>query len=72
VAKLSDNILAQSMIVALMVASNNGSHSDENLLMSGFPKSLQSIVAAKQYGEVREPILYIPYLSLFSGSSLLD
>ena len=55
-----------------MAASKNGSHSDENLLMFGFPKSLQSIAVAKQYGEGREPILYVPCLSSFSGSSLLD
>jgi len=72
VTKLSENILAQSTIVAFVAASNNGSHSDENLLMFGIPKSLQSMAAAKQYGEVREPVLYIPCLSLFSGSCLLD
>ena len=70
--RLSDSILAQSTIVAFVAASNNGSHSDENLLISGIPNNLQSMAVAKQYGEVREPILYIPYLSFFSGLSLLD
>jgi len=72
VAKLSDKILAQSIIVALMATSNNGSHSGKKNLISGLPKSLQSIAAAKQYGEVIEPVLYIPCLSFFSGSSLFD
>ena len=71
-AKLLDNILSQSTTVALTMKFNNGSHSNENLLMFGFLKSLQSIAVAKKYGEVREIVLYIPFLSFFSGSSLLD
>jgi len=72
VTRLSNKILAQSTIVAFVAVSSNGSHSDENLLISGIPNILQSMAAVKQYGEVREPVLYIPCLSFLRGSSFLD
>jgi len=60
------------IIVVLEAASNRGSHSDENLFMSGLLNSLHSIATTKQYGEERELVLYIPCLSFFNGSSFVD
>ena len=70
--RLSEKILAQSIITTFVAASINGNHSDENLLISGIPNNLQSMATAKQYEEVREPVLYILFLSILSGSSFLD
>ena len=49
-AKLSDKILAQLIVVEFMVASINGSHSRENLVLSGLPNNLHSIVVVKLEG----------------------
>jgi len=59
--KLSDRILAQFIIVALIAASTRCNHFDENLLLFGLPNNLNNIATMKQKGEQRKPVAYIPF-----------
>ena len=71
-AKLSDMICVESIIVALTATSIKGNHFEENLLLSGLPNSLHNIAATKQKGEQIDAVAYIPFLSFLIFSSLFD
>jgi len=58
-AKLSDKIVIQFIIMAFTIASIKGTHSIENLVVSTFPNSLHNIAAANLYGADRGDMGYI-------------
>lgn len=69
IAKLSDKILLQFMIIALTTALINGTHSIQNSMVSNFPNSLHNITTTKLCGDDIGAIGYIP---VFSRLNLLE
>ena len=58
--------MTQFIIVGLTVASINGSHSIENLVLSGLLNNLHIIATSKLWGGEMDAIDYIPVLSHLS------